>query len=876
VEGSLELLETALADRYRIVREIGSGGMATVYLAEDLKHHRDVALKVLRPELAQVLGNERFLREVEVTARLTHPHILALHDSGEAEGFLYYVMPYIEGQSLRDRLSEEGQLPISDAMRICREVASALSYAHDHDVIHRDIKPENVLLSAGEAIVADFGIAKAVSEAGGEHLTETGISIGTPAYMSPEQAVGAGSLDGRSDVYSLGCMLYEMLAGEPPYTAPTHQALLAKKLAEPLPRVSVIREAVPPAVEGALGKALARTPADRFASADEFAAALSGDQAEEAAHRAKPGRGRMAAGIGFVSIIAVATVSLLSGWPFGAGSDGPPRMVVLPFENLGSPSDEHLADGLTDEITSRLANLSGLFVISRTSAMQYKDREMTTPEIGDELNVDYVLEGTVRVDRAPGGTDQIRIIPQLIRVSDDAHLWSEPSTAELVAGDVFRVQAEIAERVAAALDVTLLEPERELLAAAPTDNLGAYEYYVRGYDYNLQSYDEPSVRASIVMFQNAVALDSSFALAYARLGRAHMRMWWLFYDHTDERLAAGREAIHTALRLAPDLPEAHWALGFYHYQGELDYESALAEFEIAQRGRPNSGEVFFAMGGVQRRQGRVEEAAANFAKAAELDPLSALRAHELGETYTLLRKPREAERHLDRAIALKPDWPFPYETKALQLCLHLEGNTEKAAQVLEQAERVGAGQDAGVVYSWILLRMWEGDYEGALERIGSAPSEVVIADQMQIVPKALLWAQVYGLMGNRRLEQVYYDSARALIEARAEQHPDDSRLRSALGLAYAGLGRREDALREGELAVALLPMSTETWRGGRRVRDLARIYTMVGEYDAAIDHLESLLAVPSPMTVVTLRLDPTWAPLRDQPRFQRLLEEYGN
>ncbi|MEE9474010.1 MAG: serine/threonine-protein kinase, partial [Acidimicrobiia bacterium] len=253
----LDRLKAALADRYTIKQEIGSGGMATVYLAEDLKHRRQVAIKVLKPDLAAALGSERFLREVEVTANLTHPHILPLYDSGEADGFLYYIMPYIEGETLRERMNREGQLPLDDALQITREVAAALSYAHSHDVIHRDIKPENVLLSAGEAVVADFGIARAITAAGGEHLTETGISIGTPAYMSPEQASGEHKLDGRSDIYSLGCVLYEMLAGEPPYTGPTAQAIVAKKLSEAVPRVSVIREAVPDTVEASVAKALA-------------------------------------------------------------------------------------------------------------------------------------------------------------------------------------------------------------------------------------------------------------------------------------------------------------------------------------------------------------------------------------------------------------------------------------------------------------------------------------------------------------------------------------------------------------------------------------------------------------------------------------------
>jgi serine/threonine-protein kinase len=297
--------------------------MATVYLAKDLKHHRQVAIKVLRPDLAAALGSERFLREVELTANLTHPHILGLFDSGEADGSLYYVMPYIEGETLRDRMNREGQLPLDDALQITREVAAALGYAHSRDVIHRDIKPENVLLSAGEAVVADFGIARAITEAGEEHLTETGVSIGTPAYMSPEQASGAHKLDGRSDVYSLGCVLYEMLAGEPPYTGPTAQAVLAKKLSEATPRVSVVRERVPPNVEAAIDQALAKAPADRFVTAEQFVEALSAERLSITEHSAVWKRRLTGPVLVSIGVVAVVTGWMLVAWPFSQDPEQP-------------------------------------------------------------------------------------------------------------------------------------------------------------------------------------------------------------------------------------------------------------------------------------------------------------------------------------------------------------------------------------------------------------------------------------------------------------------------------------------------------------------------------------------------------------------------
>jgi serine/threonine-protein kinase len=349
-----EGLKAALGDRYQIEREIGSGGMATVYLAQDLKHDRKVAVKVLRPEVAAPLGMDRFLAEIRITANLSHPHILPLHDSGEADGFLFYVMPYVEGESLRDRLNREKQLRIEDALKIACEVADALGSAHRHNVIHRDIKPENVLLQEGHAVVADFGVARAINAAGGAQLTETGIVVGTPAYMSPEQALGEVQLDGRSDIYSLGCVLYEMLGGEPPYTGPTPQAVIAKKLSEPTPRISVLRELVPQSVESALDKALAKTPADRFDTPAELVDALSPALAVPVG----PSH------VGHRKAIA----RMVSR---GTGTVPPPieRLAVLPLANLtGDPEQAYFVDGMHRALIAELAQIGALTVISRQSS----------------------------------------------------------------------------------------------------------------------------------------------------------------------------------------------------------------------------------------------------------------------------------------------------------------------------------------------------------------------------------------------------------------------------------------------------------------------------------------------------------------------------
>lgn len=379
-------LREALQGRYAFERELGRGGMATVYLARDLRHDRPVALKVLHPELAATLGPERFLREIKLAARLQHPHILTVYDSGETDGRLWFTMPYVEGESLRDRLRRERQLPIADAVRLTREAALALDFAHRHGAVHRDIKPENILLVDGQALVADFGIARALGGSGEESLTETGLAIGTPAYMSPEQAAGDKGVDGRTDIYSLGIVLYEMLAGEPPFAAPTPQAMIARRMLEAPRPLREVRETVPEGLAQAVNRALARSPADRFSTAAEFARGLAesatgpaiGQTAALRSATVPPGippqhRHRvpltLALGIGFVLGLGV-----LFGWLRSHGSVPPAGpeaarlLAVLPFENLGDSTDEYFADGITDEVRGKLATLGELKVIASSSA----------------------------------------------------------------------------------------------------------------------------------------------------------------------------------------------------------------------------------------------------------------------------------------------------------------------------------------------------------------------------------------------------------------------------------------------------------------------------------------------------------------------------
>ena len=455
LDSLFDRVKDALADRFAIERELGSGGMAIVYLAEDMKHHRKVAVKVLRPELVASVGADRFLREIQVAAGLNHPHILSLHDSGEADGFLYYVMPFVEGESLRTRLQRDNQLSIEEALRIALEIAEGLSFAHSHDVVHRDIKPENVLLANGHAIVADFGIAQAVCAGCDENLTRTGVVIGTPAYMSGEQA-RADQIDPRTDVYSLGCILYEMLSGQQPYRGGTVEEMLTLHIAGPIPSVRQLRPGVPQALDDVIQKALAKSRADRFATGTEFAEALR----ELSKQAAAAPRAWVRARYWYVAALAIAL--LLAGasvWVDRARYAPPvagPRLIqslaVLPFVNLsGDPSERSFVDGMTDLLISRLAGVGVFAVISRTSIMRYKQTDKSLPEIAAELKVDAVIEGTVlRVG------DRVRINAQLIDAATDRHLWATDYEWDLQ--DVLVLQSEIARAITEAISAELAAP----------------------------------------------------------------------------------------------------------------------------------------------------------------------------------------------------------------------------------------------------------------------------------------------------------------------------------------------------------------------------------------------------------------------------------
>jgi TolB-like protein/Flp pilus assembly protein TadD/tRNA A-37 threonylcarbamoyl transferase component Bud32 len=657
-------LRDSLAARYAIEREIGRGGMATVYLARDVRHNRPVAVKVLHPHLAVSLGPDRFLREIQIAARLQHPHIVPLYDSGQAGDHLYYVMPYIEGESLRQRLEREKRLPIAEAVRIARAVAGALDYAHRHEIVHRDIKPENVMLHDGEAMVTDFGIAKAVSEAVSTSLTQTGTAIGTPSYMSPEQAGGEATLDGRSDIYSLGSMLYEMIAGDTPFTGSTLQAVLAKLFTEPVVPLHQRREDTPEWLDTAVMRALAKRPADRPASAAQFSQSLN-----------MPIGGNTP-----------------SGMPVGSGAVR--SIAVLPFVNMSAdPENEYFTDGIAEEIINALTKVQALRVASRTSAFAFKGKNEDIGEIGRKLKVATVLEGSVRK-----AGSRLRVTAQLVNVADGYHLWSERYDRQLE--DVFEIQDEIAGNIVRALRVVLSEREKRAIEKAPTENVQAYEFYLRGRQF-FHQWSRTGIQFARRMFERAIELDPNFATAYAGISDC-CSFLYMYWDGSRANLEGADSASRKALEVDPELAQAHASRGFA-LSLKREYQEARKELERAVALDPKLFEAHYFFARACLQEGDLEEAVRHFADAARVRP-------EDYQALLLMVAPLRGLRRTDEAMAtlthgmqilyrhleLNPD-----DSRALYLgagALMQLGEREKALEWAARA-RASGETDSMVLYN---------------------------------------------------------------------------------------------------------------------------------------------------------------------------------
>jgi len=615
-------IRAALQGRYQIEREAGRGGMATVFLAHDTRYDRPVAVKVLHPDLAASLGTERFLREVRITARLSHPHILPLLDSGESDGLLFYVMPFVEGESLRARLDRRGALPVTEALAIAREVADALDFAHGRGIVHRDIKPENILLDAGHALVADFGIARAADEAAADRVTATGLAIGTPQYMSPEQAAADRDVDPRSDLYSLGCVLYEMLAGEPPFTGPTAQAIVARRLSTPAPSVRRARDSVPEAVDAVVQRSLARTPGDRYQTAAEFGAALAPAPTIGARTSWKPAW-TAAAIVASVAVVAVLGWSTWRRPRVSAAESAVASTAVLPFTNL-SAADEHqyFADGLTDELISSLSRVGGVRVASRTSSFALRESGLDVRELGRRLGVETVLEGSVR-----RGADRIRVSAQLVSVSDGYQRWSQVYERNI--NDALVIQEELARDIVETLKGQLGSSDQRAVVR-PTTDPEAYDLYLRATFQKQRGGSEASYRNAIDMLRQVLRLAPDFARAHLAIAESYAVMGYSEYGSPHENFPAAAAAASEALRLDPGLGAAHNTLAYVSLYYDWDFPRAEREFRLAISQEPSFGLAHQWYANLLTATGRFDEAEQAIRQSQLVDPLRLMPKAVLG------------------------------------------------------------------------------------------------------------------------------------------------------------------------------------------------------------------------------------------------------
>ncbi len=662
-----ELLRGAFADRYTIEREIGRGGMATVYLANDTKHGRTVAIKVLRPELAASLGADRFLREIGIAARLSHPHIVPLIDSGEARGMLYYVAAYIAGGSLRDRLEHDGRLPIRDALRIAREVGSALDYAHRNGVVHRDVKPANILFADGLALLADFGVAHACPPPGTDALTAGGVVLGTPAYMSPEQASGETDVGSQSDVYSLACVVFEMLTGEPPFQSDTARATMAKHVTE-LPRLlRTLRPDARVTIERAVATALAKDPAHRFASVADFVTALEAEGPARG-HRS-PARTR--------------------------------SIAVLPFVNASSdPENEYLSDGITDELIDALAKVDGLRIASRTSVFALKGKPQDVRAIGVLLGASEVLEGSVRKVR-----NRLRITAQLTSTDDGRLLWSQRYDRTL--DDVFAMQDEIARTIVTTLRATTFADVAEPPPQRHTEHVKAYGLYLRGrYAWNKRT--QEGVSEAIRYFEQAIAEDPTYAAAYTGLADSYV----LHVDYRSTPVAEGfaraKAYARTAIALQDTLADAHASLAWTLFIYDWDWEEAGREFRRAIELDPRYASTHQWYAFLLIAHGHLDEALVEGHTALELDPGSVSIRRSLGLLYYYARRFDQAEYHLMRAITANPTAEETH--RLLGLTLAQAGRFDEAERALGEAlELPGSGTYSLATLGYVLARAGDRD-----------------------------------------------------------------------------------------------------------------------------------------------------------------------
>ena len=859
---------------YELLEEIGRGGQGVVFRAWQKSLNRTVAVKIIG--IGQFTTNahlKRLRREAEAAAKLNHPGIVPIYEVGERDGTYYFSMRFVEGDCLDDVI-DRGSLSVREAAELIAKVARTVHYAHEHGILHRDIKPGNILLDAnGEPHLTDFGLARLVEH--GSTVTGTLEVMGTPSYMAPEQAVGNNAaICPATDAYGLGAVLYELLTGQPPFSGGTSYETIRLLLDSEPRQPHLLNRKVDRDLSAICLKCLEKNPQYRYSSALELAEDLERWLWHEPIRAKRSGpftharkwirRNPTIAALIALSIVLAAGLGVMT-WERESVRMIPAGIAVLPFENLSdNKEDAFFADGVQDDILTKLAKIADLKVISRTSVMGYRGKR-DLRQIGRALGVSHVLEGTARRD---GG--KVHVNAQLVDTRTDVGVWADEYESDLK--EAFAIPSEIAQKVAQELHARISAAEKASIQEPPTSDVAAYDLYVRANNLLLTSFSS-AARAKLFqaadLLNQAIARDPMFFHAYCQLAHTHGLLYLLGVDHTPERLASMEAAVQAAVRLRPDAGEAHLARAENLYFGYLDYDGALAQLELARRTLPNNLQVFAVQGYIQRRQGRWEESTRNLERAIDLDPRNFYLLQQIALSYGLLRRYTDEISVLRRASAIEPD---DVNTKVALAAVqfHWKGDTRPLHQTINSIRVTNPDALPNVANDWLSCALAERNVAEATNAL-NAFGEVPLTDYGVHANRPFIEGVLARLTKDEPKARAAFTAARILQERAVQDEPDYGPPLCVLGLIDAALGHKEDAVRQGRRAVELLPVEKDAINGPLMIKYLAMIAGWAGDKDLACEQLAIAVRPPSTVSYGQLKLEPNWDPLRGDPRFEKIL-----
>ncbi len=867
---------------YEILEKLGEGGMGVVYRARDTRLQRDVALKFIHfDRVDDEVDMQRFLREARAASSLDHVNICSIHSIENMEdGQTFIVMPFYNGFSLKERMAE-GPLPVAEVLDVARQTAAGLQKAHEKEIVHRDLKPDNLLLTNdGQLKIIDFGLAKVSAQSA---LTKHGSTLGTMPYMSPEQAQG-GDVDHRTDIWSLGIVMYEMLTGIRPFTSEYESALIYSILNEDPAPVTSLRSGVPLELESIITKCLEKNPAERYQHADELlvdvrktakrlevSSSASPSSAKGRNHRitGEDANGANRSGMlrrPFVRVAALVAVLVIIGGYFffperGVAVEIEASIAVLPFESLNTdPDDHYFAAGIHEDIIIQLSRIAALQVIGRSSVSGYAPEGRNIQQISTALGVRTILEGSVRRIG-----ERVRVSVSLTDAVTNRTLWAESYDRNLT--DVFAIQTEIAREIAWALAANLTVQEEQQMTLLPTEVTDAYEHYLRARAlFNEPGMLEENYRRAKDLLDQAIELDPAFAHAIALRSRAYSNLYWFGFEDSPEALANSLRDAEEALALSPRLPEAHVAMGYHHYYGHRDYEKALDHFNIAWRGQPNNSDIISAVGFVERRLGRFEDAIKSLEHAISLDPLNLNLVYAHAQSQMLVRQYEQAAAGYEKLLSHAPDVHTIHIMRTLN-CYLWKGEAETVQAFLQDFDHL----KSDFMGDWIRFEYLIGDFEGMIASVDENPQDFYDNRIFYILEPSYVKGLAYEHMGQKDRARGFYRSSLEVMENLMPDHESDARYHSALGKIYAGLGMREQAIASGEKAVALVPPHVDAFTSTVYLEELAAIYVMLDMPEEAVGVLREALAKPGYLSVAMLQNASAWSAIRDTPEFLNLI-----